>query len=95
MMIESPAAPVREFVLRYAPEALRPGVEALFTVERELAATARDGLDHAVAHARLDWWDEELERRERDLQELQKDRTEGESPLCVYVCAVLPYNASR
>jgi phytoene synthase len=62
MMIESPAAPVREFVLRYAPEGLRPGVEALFTVERELAATARDGLDHAVAHARLDWWDEELER---------------------------------
>lgn len=62
MMIESPAAPVREFVLRFAPEALRPVAEALFAVERELAATARDGLDHTVAHARLDWWDEELER---------------------------------
>jgi phytoene synthase len=62
MMIESPAAPVREFVLRFAPEALRPAAEALFALERELAATARDGLDHTVAHARLDWWDEELER---------------------------------
>ena len=62
MMTESPAAPVREFVLRFAPGTLRPTAEALFTVERELAATARDGLDHTVAHARLDWWDEELER---------------------------------
>lgn len=62
MMAESPAAPVREFVLRFAPEAQRPALAALLEVERELAATARDGLDHAVAHARLDWWDEELER---------------------------------
>ncbi|MFM7627278.1 MAG: squalene/phytoene synthase family protein [Gammaproteobacteria bacterium] len=62
MLTESPATPVREFVLRFAPEALRPTAAALFTVERELAATARDGLDHSVAHARLDWWDEELER---------------------------------
>ena len=62
MLTESPAAPVREFVLRFAPEALRSTVAALLDVERELAATARDGLDHAVAHARLDWWDEELER---------------------------------
>lgn len=62
MMIESPAAPVREFVLRFAPEALRSTAEALFAVEQELAATAREGLDHTVAHARLDWWDEELER---------------------------------
>lgn len=62
MMTESPAAPVREFVLRFAPESHRPACGALFEIERELAATGRDGLDHSVAHARLDWWDEELER---------------------------------
>lgn len=62
MMIESPAAPVREFVLRFAPEALRPTAEAIFAVEQELAATAREGLDHTVVHARLDWWDDELGR---------------------------------
>lgn len=61
-MTESPAAPAREFVLRYAPATQRPALAALFEVERELAATARDGLDHAVAHARLGFWDEELER---------------------------------
>ncbi|NBU25636.1 MAG: hypothetical protein EBS39_08455 [Gammaproteobacteria bacterium] len=65
MLTESPAAPVREPVLRFAPEAARPSLAALFEIERELAATARDGLDHAVAHARLDWWDEELERLAR------------------------------
>lgn len=62
MMTESPAAPVRAFVLRFAPEALRPTAAALFDVEHELAATARDGIDHSVAHARLEWWQEELER---------------------------------
>lgn len=65
MLTESPAAPVREPVLRFAPETVRPAIAALFDIERELAATARDGLDHAVAHARLDWWDEELERLAR------------------------------
>ena len=65
MLTESPTAPVREPVLRFAPVPARPSIAALFEIERELAATARDGLDHPVAHARLDWWDEELERLAR------------------------------
>lgn len=60
MTLEPPGAPTREFVLRYAPEAQRAALGALLEIEREVAAAARDGLDHSVAHARLAWWQEEL-----------------------------------
>lgn len=62
MTLEPPAAPVREFVLRFAPAGQRASLDALFEIEREVAAAASDGLDHSVAHAKLGWWDEELAR---------------------------------
>jgi len=62
MTLEPPAAPVREFVLRFAPAGQRATLDALFEIEREVAAAASDGLDHSVAHAKLGWWDEELAR---------------------------------
>ena len=62
MTLEPRAAPVREFVLRFAPAAQRATLDALFEIEREVAAAAADGLEHSVAHAKLGWWDEELAR---------------------------------
>jgi 15-cis-phytoene synthase len=62
MTLEPRAAPVREFVLRFAPAAQRASLDALFEIEREVAAAATDGLEHSVAHAKLGWWDEELAR---------------------------------
>ena len=35
---------------------------ALTAIERELAAVLRPGLDHQVAHVRLEWWRAEAER---------------------------------
>jgi len=35
---------------------------ALFAIEHEIAASIGPALDHAVAHARLGWWEEECER---------------------------------
>lgn len=46
----------------YQDAARRDGVTALFALEREIAASARAGLDHAVTHARLDWWQMEAQR---------------------------------
>jgi phytoene synthase len=51
----------RELLQRFAPSHSREVIAALFTVEREILASAADTLDHAVAHARLAWWREELD----------------------------------
>jgi len=37
-------------------------LDALFGIEREISASLRPGLDHHVAHSRLQWWREECER---------------------------------
>ena len=55
----------RYFALLYAAHAERPALEALFGIEREVLDSARPGLDHHVAHSRLQWWREECERAGR------------------------------
>jgi len=52
----------RYFALLYASAAQRPALEALFGIEREVFDSLRPGLDHHVAHSRLQWWREECER---------------------------------
>jgi phytoene synthase len=46
----------------YSPPSEHSVLEALFGVEREIAASLRAGLDHTVAHTRLQWWREECAR---------------------------------
>jgi phytoene synthase len=65
MTRETPATPVRDLVLRFAPQEQRDALAALLEIEHEVLSAARDGLDHAVAHARLAWWEEELQRLSR------------------------------
>ena len=60
---ESPSA--RYFALLYAAPAERPALDALFGIEREVFDSVRPGLDHHVAHTRLQWWREECERAAR------------------------------
>jgi phytoene/squalene synthetase len=55
----------RYFALLYAAHAERPALEALFGIEREVLDSVRPGLDHHVAHSRLQWWREECERAAR------------------------------
>jgi phytoene synthase len=61
-----PAAPeshsARYFALLYSPPSQRPVLDALFGIEREVFESLRPGLDHHVAHSRLQWWREECER---------------------------------
>jgi phytoene/squalene synthetase len=61
-----PATPelhsARYFGLLYASAANRPALEALFGIEHEVFGSLRAGLDHHVAHSRLQWWREECER---------------------------------
>ena len=46
----------------YATPSQQPVLAALCGIEREVAASLEPGLDHRVAHTRLQWWREELSR---------------------------------
>jgi phytoene/squalene synthetase len=52
----------RYFALLYASAAQGPALEALLGIEREVFSSLRPGLDHHVAHSRLQWWREECKR---------------------------------
>jgi len=54
--------PARYFAWLYSPAPQRALLYPLFEIEREIAGSLRPGLDHQVAHARLQWWREECER---------------------------------
>jgi phytoene/squalene synthetase len=55
----------RYFASLYAAPSERPALDALFGIEREVFDSLRPGLDHHVAHTRLQWWREECERAAR------------------------------
>jgi 15-cis-phytoene synthase len=46
----------------YSPPRLRAVLEPLLAMEHEIRAALRPGLDHHVAHVRLEWWREECAR---------------------------------
>ncbi|MGH8150712.1 MAG: squalene/phytoene synthase family protein [Steroidobacteraceae bacterium] len=46
----------------YSPPRLRAVLEALLLVEDEVRAVLAAGLDHHIAHVRLEWWREECAR---------------------------------
>jgi hypothetical protein len=55
----------RYFALLYCPAAARPALSTLLALADEISAGAGRGLDHSVAHLRLDWWRAESERYRR------------------------------
>jgi phytoene synthase len=62
-MPDRPDAPTtRALAWLYAPAAQRPPLALLCALEREIGASLRPGLDHQVAHTRLNWWREECVR---------------------------------
>jgi hypothetical protein len=56
------AGSARWFALLYCPQRYRREFGLLLALETELGAGLARGLDHALAHARLDWWREEATR---------------------------------
>ena len=56
-----PAGSMRYYALLYAPREKRNFLVALHLLEDELATTGRS-IHHEVAHTRLKWWHDELER---------------------------------
>lgn len=52
----------RDWLLRFCPPESARALNALFEIEREVAGSLKPGLEHSVAHARLEWWNEELTR---------------------------------
>jgi hypothetical protein len=60
----APGSP-RGFASLYCPASERREFRLLLALEAELGAGIARRLDHALAHARLDWWDEEAARASR------------------------------
>ena len=56
----APTGSMRYFALLYTPEQHRAALAALFLIDAELRDSAR--APHDVAHIRLHWWREEVER---------------------------------
>jgi len=65
------AAPgsTRYFVLLYCPRQHRQPLATLLAVADEIDSGRARGMDHAVAHVRLDWWRAELQRFARGTPE--------------------------
>ncbi len=49
----------------YTPPAARPLVAAAFALQAELRPIADARVDHGVAHLKLQWWREEIQRLEQ------------------------------
>lgn len=62
----SPARPApsatRALAWLYAPGTQQPLLAALLGLEEQIGASLKPGLDHQVAHLRLEWWRAECER---------------------------------
>jgi phytoene synthase len=52
----------RYFAWLYSLPSRRPVLQSLYGIEREVSDSLRPGIDHHVAHSRLQWWREECER---------------------------------
>ncbi len=62
-MSEKPDARTPRFLAwLYSSPSQQPVLAALCGIEREIAASLRPGIDHHVAHTRLEWWRAECER---------------------------------
>jgi 15-cis-phytoene synthase len=62
-MSEKPEADTPRFLAwLYSTPAQQPVLAALCGIEREVGASLRPGVDHQVAHTRLEWWREECAR---------------------------------
>jgi 15-cis-phytoene synthase len=58
----SALSPERYLAWLYSPPEQQPVLAALCQLEGEIAGSLKAGIDHHVAHARLQWWREECER---------------------------------
>src|SRR5258708_5688348 len=56
------ASTPRALVWLYAPLTQRPLLGALCAIEAEIGASLKPGVDHQVAHLRLEWWRTECAR---------------------------------
>ena len=62
-MSEKPEAHTPRFLAwLYCTRSQQPVLAALCGIEHEVGASARPGVDHNVAHTRLEWWREECAR---------------------------------
>lgn len=57
----APAGSMRYFALLYTPEQQRDAVLALYIIDAEIRESAQSA-NHDVAHTRLQWWRQEIDR---------------------------------
>ncbi len=57
----APAGSMRYFALLYTPAEMRDAVTALYVIDAEIRESAQSA-NHDVAHTRLQWWRQEVDR---------------------------------
>ncbi len=57
----APPGSMRYFALLYTPQPLRAAVTALYVIDAEIRESAQNP-NHDVAHTRLQWWRQEIDR---------------------------------
>ena len=77
-----PPATLRYFAWLYAGPAERARLGVLVKIETEIATSLRAGMDHHVAHTRLEWWADECERfrEQRPAHPLTKELLRIQAP---------------
>lgn len=60
--IEPSLTSERELLWRFAPHSQRDWLQNILQIEHEVCTSLRSDLEHSVAHTRLDWWQDELQR---------------------------------
>ncbi len=60
--VAAPPGSPRYFAWLYSTGALRTALHTLFAIEQEIRSGLRAGMEHHVAHVRLEWWQAECER---------------------------------
>jgi phytoene/squalene synthetase len=60
--IEPSLTSERELLWRFAPHSQRDWLQNILQIEHEVCTSLRSNLEHSVAHTRLDWWQDELQR---------------------------------
>jgi phytoene synthase len=66
MRVTLESNPTRYFAWLYSSQLQRVILGTLFDIEGEIRESLKPGLDHQVAHSRLQWWREECERAAQD-----------------------------
>ncbi len=89
----APAGSARYYALLFAPDDVRAALTALYAFDAEIRAAVHPETEHAAAHLKLAWWNEEIERlaRRRPLHPIGRALLAAAEPLGLEIKELADY----